>query len=44
MKSIKSYGKTDVGMKRSNNQDNLIIDQEIGLYAIADGMGGHRGG
>jgi protein phosphatase len=44
MKKLSSYGKTDVGLKRSNNQDSLLVDDSAMLYAIADGMGGHRGG
>ncbi len=35
---------TDVGMKRSQNQDSLIAEPEIGLFVVADGMGGHQGG
>jgi serine/threonine protein phosphatase PrpC len=39
-------GRTDVGCKRSNNEDAFAISQlESGLLAIvADGMGGHHGG
>jgi protein phosphatase len=35
---------TDVGRKRSQNQDSVRISPEIGLFIVADGMGGHRGG
>lgn len=35
---------TDVGRKRSQNQDNLVALPELGLFVVADGMGGHRGG
>lgn len=35
---------TDVGSKRSNNQDNGFASSEFGFCIIADGMGGHRGG
>lgn len=37
-------GKTDVGMVRSNNEDNFSIDEELGLFLVADGMGGHASG
>jgi serine/threonine protein phosphatase PrpC len=34
-------GMTDVGRMRTENEDSLLIDDGIGLYAVADGMGGH---
>lgn len=33
---------TDVGLVRTNNQDQLLVSP--GLYAVADGMGGHAAG
>jgi protein phosphatase len=44
-----SYGKTDIGMVRSVNQDSIFFsDKSIGnlpnLYIVADGMGGHKAG
>lgn len=36
--------KTDIGQKRSQNQDNFLSIPEQGLFAVADGMGGHKGG
>lgn len=41
---LKSAGKTDVGMVRDHNEDSFAINEEIGLYVVADGMGGHAGG
>ena len=46
---MKSYGITDVGKKRSMNQDSIFFtDEAIGpipnLYIVADGMGGHKAG
>ncbi|MFN0029152.1 MAG: Stp1/IreP family PP2C-type Ser/Thr phosphatase, partial [Acidimicrobiales bacterium] len=35
---------TDVGRVRSANQDAALAHAAVGLYAVADGMGGHRGG
>lgn len=39
-----SAGKTDVGRVRSVNQDAYLIDDAVGLYVVADGMGGHAAG
>jgi protein phosphatase len=35
---------TDVGRKRSQNQDSFGFQPELGLFVVADGMGGHKGG
>jgi len=42
--SIRVAGKSDVGRKRSNNQDSILVSEIHGLFAVADGMGGHSGG
>src|SRR4030042_6821973 len=41
---VSAWGRTNVGLKRDNNEDNYIIDSNLQLYIIADGMGGHAGG
>ncbi|MFK7929507.1 MAG: Stp1/IreP family PP2C-type Ser/Thr phosphatase [Myxococcota bacterium] len=41
---VTSCGITDVGLKRSQNEDNFLINEEMQLYVVADGMGGHNGG
>jgi protein phosphatase len=35
---------THEGQLRENNEDSYLVDAQRGLFAIADGMGGHRGG
>ena len=32
------------GLVRGNNEDSFVVDNEHVLFAVADGMGGHRGG
>ncbi len=41
---IESAGITDIGRKRTNNEDALFLDDAMKLYLVADGMGGHQAG
>ncbi len=41
---VVSAGKTDKGLKRKLNEDNLLLADDLGLYVVADGMGGHKAG
>ena len=34
-------GETNVGMKRTHNEDSFKVAPDEGLYLVADGMGGH---
>lgn len=37
-------GRTDVGRRRNVNEDAFLCDDALGLYLVADGMGGHAAG
>ncbi len=41
---IVATGKTDVGQKRDHNEDTILVNPELGLYMVCDGMGGHAAG
>jgi len=41
---IKAAGLTDIGLSRTRNEDTFSIDEALGLYIVADGMGGHSAG
>lgn len=41
---LKSFVATDVGVKRKANEDNFCTNNAIGLFVVADGMGGHAAG
>lgn len=44
MLTTQAHGKTDVGRKRQHNEDAMLVDPALGLYIVADGMGGHAAG
>lgn len=42
--SWQGTGFTDTGLVRQTNQDAFAVDNDLGLWIVADGMGGHAGG
>jgi len=44
MSEITFFGKSDVGLKRTNNEDDFVISPELGFCLAADGMGGAAAG
>lgn len=40
----RAAGATDVGRVREGNEDSLFVDPGRGIFAVADGMGGHAAG
>lgn len=41
---IQAAGLSDRGLKRGHNEDSLSVVTEMGLFIVADGMGGHNAG
>jgi protein phosphatase len=41
---FKSAGNSHIGMKRKVNEDSTLIAPDLGVYVVADGMGGHKAG
>lgn len=41
---VRAAARTDTGRRRSNNEDSLFVDEGLGLFVVADGLGGHASG
>jgi protein phosphatase len=41
---VHAFGRTDIGRRRKINQDAFLVDEELGFFVVADGMGGHAAG
>ncbi len=44
MSALFATGVTDVGCKRTHNEDRILVEREKGVFILADGMGGERCG
>ncbi len=44
MVRLECAGETDVGQRRSNNEDTIIVRPDLAFVALADGMGGAASG
>lgn len=38
------FAATHAGRRRAHNEDNYLVDPELRVFAVADGMGGHQAG
>jgi protein phosphatase len=41
---IQGFGLTDVGVVRSHNEDSFLVDNDLRLYIVSDGVGGRNAG
>jgi len=41
---VNAFGKSDCGLRRSENEDTFAVRPELGLFLVADGMGGAAAG
>jgi protein phosphatase len=42
--TLKAAGRTDIGRRRQHNEDVVLVREDLGLFVVADGAGGHNAG
>jgi protein phosphatase len=42
--SLRTFGATDIGLERDHNEDAILLRDDLGLYVVCDGAGGHDAG
>lgn len=44
MVKVESFGTSDRGLRRHHNEDAFLVREDLGLFVVVDGMGGHAAG
>ena len=44
MGQIRFQALSDRGLVRANNEDNYLVKEDAGFFAVCDGLGGHAAG
>ena len=42
--NVRGFGYTNIGTVREDNEDSYLVDEELALFIVCDGMGGHVAG
>src|SRR5687768_10411970 len=42
--TLEAAGRADIGKRRQHNEDVLLVREDLGLFVVADGAGGHNAG